>query len=76
MPRILLFTFECLVARFNLDGSLDSTFGSAGISTYKLPTSGGMNINDMAIDANGNILAVGSSPLFVIRFLSDGGLDS
>jgi uncharacterized delta-60 repeat protein len=66
------------VARFNLDGTLDSTFGSGGISSYQLQTSGGISIGgDVTIDGNRNILVVGQAgPLFVMRFLPNGGADT
>lgn len=63
-----------MVARFNLDGTLDTTFGSGGVSTQQLSTTGGMN--DILIDAYRNILMVGSGPFFVMRLLPDGGLDT
>jgi uncharacterized delta-60 repeat protein len=66
------------VARFNLDGSLDSTFGNGGVSSYQPGPSGtGIGLFDGLIDANRNILVAGGtgSDLFVLRFLPDGGVD-
>ena len=67
------------VARFNLDGTLDSTFGNAGVSSLQLePTGTLIGAYDGLIDANRNILVGGyaGSDLFVMRFLPDGGVDT
>jgi uncharacterized delta-60 repeat protein len=63
--------------RYNLDGTLDSTFGAGGESSAVLEPNGGLTIFDGMIDSNRNILMVGYSGtnLIVVRFLPDGGLD-
>lgn len=63
------------VARFNLDGSLDSTFGTGGFS---IGGTGVHSVYDGTIDANGNILVAGSGVggLLVMRFLPNGGVDT
>ena len=67
------------VVRFNLDGSLDSTFGNGGLSSYQLePTGSLIGVYDGLIDANRNILVGGyaGGDLFVMRFLPDGAVDA
>jgi uncharacterized delta-60 repeat protein len=63
------------LSRYNLDGSLDSTFGSAG----KLTTSLGGYIGTK-LQSDGKILVVGTAALdgsiLAIRYNSDGSLDN
>jgi uncharacterized delta-60 repeat protein len=60
------------LVRYNSNGSLDSTFGSGGIS---LTLSG--VAEKIAILPDGKIVVVGSNgSLFVARYLSDGALDN
>ena len=66
------------IIRYNIDGSLDSTFGSGGIVTSAI---GG--VSSVAIQPNGKILAAGSSEIHagdsdfaVVRYNTDGSLDS
>jgi uncharacterized delta-60 repeat protein len=64
------------VARYNLDGSLDTTFGSGGVTEF-LSAVGGANVFEGAVDSSGNILAlqkVGSDAV-VTRFTPSGSLD-
>lgn len=74
------------VARLNLNGQLDTTFGESGVKTVSV---GGNTdiLQDIAIDSQGKIVAVGSSrfdagggsfrdDFAAVRFLSDGSLDT
>jgi uncharacterized delta-60 repeat protein len=65
------------LARYNLDGSLDTTFGSGGITKFLAPV-GGANVFEGAVDSNGNILALQSvnSQAVVSRFTPSGTLDA
>lgn len=64
------------VARYNLDGGLDTSFGTGG-SVEFLPPVGGANVFEGAVDSSGNILAlqkVGNEAV-VTRFTPLGALD-
>jgi len=65
------------VARYNLDGSLDTTFGSGGIAKFFSASSNFMLVHDGAVDASGNILAVAdqNGATGVVRFTPTGVLD-
>jgi uncharacterized delta-60 repeat protein len=76
---------EFTLARYNSNGSLDSTFGSGGIVyTYWPGASGQGSINALALESNGQIVAVGkASPgtpgataWGVARYNGDGSLDT
>jgi uncharacterized delta-60 repeat protein len=58
------------LARYNANGSLDTTFGNAGIAG----TSGISTLTAMALQPDGKIVGIGSD--FVVRYLSNGTLDS
>jgi len=51
---------QFLVERYNPDGSLDQTFGTAGMVTTDLP-GGQATVRALAIQPDGKIIAVGSS---------------
>src|SRR5262245_50319353 len=51
--------FDVLVSRYNADGSADTTFGSGGSVSFDF-TSGQSLVRDIAIDASGRIVVVGS----------------
>jgi uncharacterized delta-60 repeat protein len=79
-PKIIVFNqtgTSVTVMRLNLDGTLDATFGTNGVSSYQLQTSG-IGVYDGLIDANRNILVGGyaGSNLFVMRLQPDGGVDT
>jgi uncharacterized delta-60 repeat protein len=72
---------QLFLMRCESTGNIDSTFGINGVATY--PSA--LNINDMAFDANANIVAVGeigtnpqgtSGNVVVLRFLPDGSEDN
>jgi uncharacterized delta-60 repeat protein len=78
---------EWALARFNSDGTLDSTFGSGGEVTQQIVT--GANVNDIAfgvalqsdgkliIAGTHNVNSVGNPESFALgRFNSDGSLDT
>jgi uncharacterized delta-60 repeat protein len=69
------------VARYNSDGTLDTSFSTDGIVTTPIGT--GLDAaTSIAIDNSGKIVVAGyvqdgaSSPLAVVRYLSDGTLDT
>jgi uncharacterized delta-60 repeat protein len=79
-------TFEpdFALARYNIDGSLDTTFGSSGTVTISL-SPGGINIvNAVAIDTEDKIVVAGvstvsgsgSQDFSLIRLNTDGSLDT
>ncbi|MBC7908990.1 MAG: VCBS repeat-containing protein [Pyrinomonadaceae bacterium] len=67
------------LARFNTDGSLDTTFGGDGlIVTPPGPTGWGEYATDVALTAGGKIVVVGYTGLGIVsaaRYLSNGDLD-
>jgi len=67
---------ELEIARFNSDGTLDSSFGSNGIATADYGTNS--YLDGSAIQSDGKIVATGYSynqDSIVIRFNSDGTVD-
>lgn len=70
---------EWALTRFLADGSLDATFGTAGISTTAAITAGTNVIEAMTIDTSDRIIATGRSAtgdIVVRRYLPDGTLDT
>jgi uncharacterized delta-60 repeat protein len=75
---------DILLARYNTDGSLDTTFGNGGYASTTVPNGGQLNnINTVAIDSQGRIVVAGlmqatdgSYPPFLARYLSNGTLDT
>jgi uncharacterized delta-60 repeat protein len=65
-----------LTARFNVDGSLDTTFGTGGVSRVQIGNSAAAS--DVRIQTDGKIVVGGSVPqgLAIIRLRSDGLLDT
>jgi uncharacterized delta-60 repeat protein len=73
------FDTEWALTRFLADGSLDATFGTAGISTTAAITAGTNVIEAMTIDTSDRIIATGRSAtgdIVVRRYLPDGTLDT
>jgi uncharacterized delta-60 repeat protein len=72
------------VARYNADGSLDSTFGGDGMASVVVPSGIGSWVNDMILQADGRILVVGwsgrsgatDSDMLLVRFNANGSLDT
>ena len=71
------------LARYNVDGSLDASFGSGGMLTTTVPNGFGEAAKSVKIQPDGKILVagysfvVGSKTDFVlVRYNSDGSLDS
>ena len=77
------------IVRYNANGSLDTTFGSSGIKTFKLlsGTNDGNETRDMSIQQDGKIVLGGQSSLYssstgfnynfaVARLNIDGSLDT
>ena len=63
------------LARYNIDGSLDTTFGTGGLVTTNM---GFAAAHDVAIQADGKIVAVGTDDVrfALARYNSDGSLDT
>ena len=66
------------LARYNVDGSLDNTFNDSGFITTPIGT--GAQINSVALQSNGKIIAAGASvvgqPEFTLaRYNTNGTLD-
>ena len=74
------------VARFNSDGTADTSFGTAGAASFSVGTENAASAHGMAMDAKGNILLVGESQwrvsgtvyqyTTVLRVKPDGTLDT
>ncbi|MFO1438783.1 MAG: choice-of-anchor D domain-containing protein [Verrucomicrobiaceae bacterium] len=73
--------YEFFLARLNVDGTLDSTFGNAGIVITRVGTSSD-RIYSLALQPDGKILAGGYTyngsnyDFALVRYLADGSLDS
>ena len=68
--------YDFFLARYNTDGSLDSTFGTGGkvITTFSNSNSG---VNDIKIQSDGKIVVVSSSGgFFLARYNINGSLDN
>lgn len=71
---------DILVVRYNIDGSLDSTFGSSGIVTTDLGANDGAQA--VALQADGKIVVAGNgspnneSGFTVVRYNTNGSLDT
>ncbi len=64
-----------LMMRYNIDGTLDETFGTNGVALY-----GGGEGHGIAVQSDGKLVITGGSTLsdtpWVLRYTSDGTLDS
>ncbi|HVX61138.1 MAG TPA: delta-60 repeat domain-containing protein, partial [Pirellulales bacterium] len=72
-PDITTISSGYAMARYNVDGSLDTTFGSGGKIEASLVT-GNFGADDVAIQNDGKLVVVGSDGLS--RYNSDGSVDS
>ena len=65
---------DIMVARYNIDGSLDATFGDGGIVTTRVSVPNPVGI---ALQADGKIVVAGGSGsrVVVVRYNTDGSLD-
>jgi uncharacterized delta-60 repeat protein len=61
------------VARFNSNGNLDTTFGTAGIFTSKAPIDAGGPSGGVVVQPDGNIVVAEG---LMLRLLPDGALDT
>ena len=69
-----------LLARYNADGSPDSSFGTAGTVTHRI-NDVNSGYESVALQPNGQVLAVGTTstsqcPSFAVRYDTDGSLDT
>jgi len=69
---------DFLVVRYNPNGTLDQTFGTAGFVTTDFAAGSGDVAKAVAIDASGNILVAGSSntDFALARYDASGNLDT
>jgi len=65
---------DFVLARYNSDGSLDSTFGEDGKVTTNVGNSDG--VSAMAIQADGKIVVAGGDAGVLLRYNYDGSLDT
>ena len=76
-------TYQALIARYNTDGSLDTSFGSGGWTTVNVPGVTSTRFIEMVVLPDGDILAagIGSDPgntpnsSVIVRFNPDGSRD-
>jgi uncharacterized delta-60 repeat protein len=69
------FDTDFIVARYNPDGKLDTSFGSGGI--VKTDVTGSAVPRDIALQSDGKIIVVGGSDDFVVvRYTTNGSLDT
>jgi uncharacterized delta-60 repeat protein len=61
-----------VLERFNVDGTLDTTFGTDGLATFPQPDNGHETF--LAVQPDGRIL-VGGGSRTLARFMPDGSLD-
>ncbi len=65
------------LARFNVNGALDSTFGTGGKIITTVSTSSGIGLNRILLQPDGKIIAGGGAADWLVeRYNSDGSLDS
>ncbi len=73
------------IVRYNANGTLDTSFGQAGKVVTVLSTGEGSVIQDVAVQADGKIVAVGYTQaadasyywkILVVRYNTDGSLDA
>ena len=73
-------TQDFAVARFNIDGTLDTTFGSNHTGTVLTPGSGPSDATAVAIQSDGKIVVAGSTgatdAFEVMRYNANGTLDT
>jgi uncharacterized delta-60 repeat protein len=79
-------SFAALLARYSPDGSLDQSFGTAGIVGERPEAPGGTQLHDLAVTPDGTILAaggrnedergVGAPAGVLLAYRSDGSLDT
>ncbi|GKS68322.1 hypothetical protein W03_03260 [Nitrosomonas sp. PY1] len=70
---------DFMVARYQADGSLDTSFGSNGIVTTSFGGSASDTINHMIVQPDGKIVVAGGGgnyDLMIVRYNSDGSLDT
>ena len=61
------------VARYNTDGTLDTTFGSGGKTTLNVT---GSSVEDMAIQADGKLVLIGAPAFTIMRLNQNGSPDA
>lgn len=67
--------YDLFVARINLDGTLDTSFGTNGFTTQSVGQNG--SVYDMAVDADGNsYLYASNNGYYLTKVKSDGTIDT
>jgi len=66
--------FRSVLARYNVDGSLDADFGTDGLVLLNL-NPGAQFVRALALQADGKIVQVGGDPFTLLRFDTQGALD-
>ncbi|MFK8030204.1 MAG: LamG-like jellyroll fold domain-containing protein, partial [Gammaproteobacteria bacterium] len=73
---------DSFIARFNADGSIDTTFGTGGLFLIDLSPTSGDVLRSITVQEDGRIVAVGESfisgseQMSVVRLNADGTLDT
>ena len=73
---------DSIIIRYNADGTLDNTFSGDGMQEVDVSASGSDWFEDVVIQADGKIVAVGygtfsgDEQIFAVRFNDDGSLDN
>jgi len=69
-------SLDTVLVRFNVDGSLDTTFGANGTALSSLPSTDEY-VSSVALQADGKMVVVGSqnNSFFAARFLTNGSPD-
>jgi uncharacterized delta-60 repeat protein len=73
------FSYDFVVARYNINGSLDNTFGTGGILTTAIIKNTNDYAESIAIQADGKIIVGGysySGQLLLARYMPNGSLDN
>lgn len=68
--------YELFISRINLDGTLDTTFGNNGFTTFSVGNNS--KAIDAVVDSNGStyVQATQNSSNFLVRITADGALDT
>jgi uncharacterized delta-60 repeat protein len=75
-------TNQFCIVRYNVDGSVDSTFGTNGYVIFDIPDSSDDQASAIALQTNGKILQAGTcnisgrSQFCIVRYNVDGSIDS
>jgi uncharacterized delta-60 repeat protein len=77
-----IFTNQFCIVRYNVDGSVDSTFGTNGYMIFDIPLPLNDQASAIALQTNGKILQAGTCTISgtnqfcIVRYNSNGSIDS